>query len=132
MRDGERSPLYEAHHAPRYERQELIRQYQNSYRCRLVVVSDILIPNSVTLFEEALYDADPAQDLHVILATPAKRHRGARGETARAAHRQNTEPRRNDFRGRCQELRLAGYGSRSRRPAVAGHLAAVDEIQGTG
>ena len=77
MRDGERSPLYEAHHAPRYERQELIRQYQNRYQCRLVAVSDILIPNSVTLFEEALYDADPAQDLHVILATP-----GGDGETA--------------------------------------------------
>ena len=72
-----RSPLYEAHHAPRYERQALIRQYQEAHGCRLVVVADILIPNSVTLFEETLYDADPAKDLHVMLATP-----GGDGETA--------------------------------------------------
>lgn len=72
-----RSPLYEAHNAPRYERQDLIRRYQEAHKCRLVVVADILIPNSVTFFEETLYDADPSEDLHVMLATP-----GGDGETA--------------------------------------------------
>ena len=86
-----RSPLYEAHHAPRYERQELIRQYQEAYGCRLVVVADILIPNSVTLLEETLYDADPAEDLHVMLATP-----GGDGETAIRLVRQ--------AQSRCQTL----------------------------
>lgn len=72
-----RSPLYEAFHAPRYERQDLIRQYQEAHKCRLVVVADILLPNSVALFEETLHDADPSDDLHVMLATP-----GGDGETA--------------------------------------------------
>ena len=47
VRDGGRSPPYEAHHAPRYERQELIRQYQKRYKCRLVAVSNILIARSL-------------------------------------------------------------------------------------
>ena len=89
--DVARSPLYEAHHAPRYERQEFIRRYQDQHQCRLVVVSDILIPNSVTLFEETLYDADPSQDLHVMLATP-----GGDGETAIRLVRQ--------AQSRCKEL----------------------------
>lgn len=72
-----RSPLYEAFHAPRYERQALIREYQDAHKCRLVIVSDILISNSVALFEETLHDADPSEDLHVMLATP-----GGDGETA--------------------------------------------------
>ena len=72
-----RSPLYEAHNAPRYERQALIRRYQEAHRCRLVVVADILVPNSVTFFEETIHDADPSEDLHVMLATP-----GGDGETA--------------------------------------------------
>lgn len=53
-----RSPLYEAQHAPRYERQHLIRQYQETYRCRLVVLVDALFSTSITPFEELLYDAN--------------------------------------------------------------------------
>ena len=78
-----RSPLYQAQHAPRYERQKLIRSYQETYQCRLVVMRDILFPPSITLFEEALFDADPEQDLHVILGTP-----GGDGETALRLARQ--------------------------------------------
>lgn len=91
MAEARRSPLYEAHHASRYERQDLIRDYQATYRCRLVVVADILLPNSVTLLEEALYDADRAQDLHIMLATP-----GGDGETAIRMVRQ--------AQSRCREL----------------------------
>ena len=52
-----RTPLYEAHHAPRYERQALIRHYQETHSCRLVVMVDHLFSHSVTLFEETLDDA---------------------------------------------------------------------------
>ena len=62
-----RTPLYEAHHAPRYERQALIRQYQDTYSCRLVVMVDYLFSHSVTLFEETLFDANPDENLHVML-----------------------------------------------------------------
>ena len=72
-----RSPIYEAQNAPRYERQHLIRQYQEIYGCRLVVVMDVLFPYCITPFEELLYDADPEQDIHVMLSTP-----GGDGETA--------------------------------------------------
>ena len=72
-----RSPLYEAHHAPRYERQALIRDYQQTHSCRFVVMMDYLFSDSVTLFEETLYDAKPDEDLHVMLYTL-----GGDGETA--------------------------------------------------
>ena len=72
-----RSPLYEAQHAAWYERQHLIQAYENEYECRLVVLIDSLFPDSITPFEETLYDADPKEDLHVMLATP-----GGDGETA--------------------------------------------------
>ena len=72
-----RSPLYEAQRAAWYERQNLIQAYENEYDCRLVVLIDSLFPNSITPFEETLYDADPKEDLHVMLATP-----GGDGETA--------------------------------------------------
>ena len=88
---GSRSPLYEAFNAPRYERQQLIRQYQDRQNCRLVVLIDELFPSSVTLFEETLYDADPSHDLHVMLATP-----GGDGETAIRLVRQ--------AQSRCREL----------------------------
>lgn len=71
------SPLFHAHQADRYERQRLIRQYETDYRCRLVVVSDAIFPDSVTLFEELIYNANPAEDLHLVLNSP-----GGDGETA--------------------------------------------------
>lgn len=74
---SERSPLYEAHHASRYERQALIRHYQDTYSCRLVVMMGYLFPNCITLFEETIYDANPDDDLHVLLYTL-----GGDGETA--------------------------------------------------
>lgn len=86
-----RSPLYEARHAPRYERQELIRKYQETNHCRLVVLIDALFPHSVTLLEETLHDADPNQDLHIVFSTP-----GGDGETAIRLIRQ--------VQSRCRQL----------------------------
>ena len=48
-----------------------------SYSCRLVVMMDYLFPHSITLFEETIYDANPDDDLHVVLYTL-----GGDGETA--------------------------------------------------
>lgn len=80
--DGEsrrpsRSPFCEARHAPRYERQQLIRCYRDRHGCRLVVLIDRLFPDSVTLFEETLYDARPRTGSPCVAATP-----GGDGETA--------------------------------------------------
>ena len=86
-----RSPLYEAQNAGRYQRQQLIREYQEAYQARLVILIGQLFPESVTLFEETLYDADPDNDLHVLLATP-----GGDGETAIRLVRQ--------AQSRCREL----------------------------
>ena len=73
-----RSPLYEAANAGRYERQQIIRSYQEDHDCRLVVVRDVIFPlRSVPFFEEALFDADPERDLHLMLGTL-----GGDGETA--------------------------------------------------
>ena len=86
-----RTPLYEAEHAPRYERQRLIREYEEANKCRLVVMIDQLFSHSTTLFEETLYDADPREDLHLMLGTP-----GGDGETALRLARQ--------AQSRCKKL----------------------------
>ena len=87
----DRTPLYEAAHAGRYERQQLIREYQDAHDCRLVVMRDVIFPHSVPLFEETLFDADPGQDLHLMLGTP-----GGDGETALRIIRQ--------AQSRCRKL----------------------------
>ena len=74
---GARTPLFEARHAPRYERQRLIREYQVGHECRLAVLMGPLLPDSITLFEELLFDADPGADLHLMIDTP-----GGDGESA--------------------------------------------------
>lgn len=61
-------------------------EYEKDYSCRLVVLIDAIFPPySVTLFEELLVDANPEQDLHLLLWSP-----GGDGETAvrllRSAH----------------------------------------------
>ena len=86
-----RTPLYEAANAARYERQQLIRDYQEAYTCRLVVMRDAIFGRCVPFFEETLFDADPEQDLHVMLDTP-----GGDGETALRLIRQ--------AQSRCREL----------------------------
>ena len=71
------SPLFHAVQSARYERQGIIRSYEASHNCRLIVLIDTIFPPSVTLFEDLLYDADPSEDLHLLLASP-----GGDGETA--------------------------------------------------
>ena len=86
-----RTPLFEAQHSARYSRQQLIRAYQDRFDCRLVVLIDQLMPYSIPLFEETLFDADSNRDLHVLLWTL-----GGDGETALRLARQ--------AQARCREL----------------------------
>lgn len=71
------SPLFHAQHAERYERQRLIRKYEECFGCRLVVLVDVIFPESITFFEELIADADPRERLHLLLDTP-----GGDGESA--------------------------------------------------
>ena len=41
MTSERRTPLYEAYHSNRYERQALISQYQEQYGCSLIILSDL-------------------------------------------------------------------------------------------
>ena len=69
--------MYHAENSGRYDRQLLIREYQQRYDCRLAVVFDAIFPYSLNVFEDLVYDADPSKDLHLLLATP-----GGDGEAA--------------------------------------------------
>jgi hypothetical protein len=71
------SPLFHAEQSDRYERQRLFTIYEKRFSCRLIAVVDQLLPYSTTLFEELVYDANPEEDLHLLLVTP-----GGDGETA--------------------------------------------------
>lgn len=71
------SPLFAAEHAGRYQRQQMIREYEEEYNCRLIVIRDAIFGNGVTMLEELLFDADPSVDLHMILDSP-----GGDGEVA--------------------------------------------------
>lgn len=85
------SPLYHAEQAARYDRQGLISAYQETFKCRLVVMIDAIFGDSITYFEELVYDASPKQDLHLLLDTP-----GGDGETAVRIAR--------SAQARCKEL----------------------------
>ena len=63
------SPLFEAEQSSRYDRQRLIRAYQNEHNCRLVVFISAIHSTCIAFFEETLYDANPAQDIHLMLGT---------------------------------------------------------------
>jgi ATP-dependent protease ClpP protease subunit len=71
------SPLFHAEQSERYDRQQLFIAYEEMFSCRLIAIFDQILPYSVTLLEELIYDADPDQDLHLLLVTP-----GGDGETA--------------------------------------------------
>ncbi|HEX4865920.1 MAG TPA: hypothetical protein VFV02_17760, partial [Acidimicrobiales bacterium] len=61
------TPLFHAEHSERYQRQEWIRRYQDAYNCRLIVVIDVIFGHSVAVLEELIHDADPDEDLHLLL-----------------------------------------------------------------
>lgn len=69
----------------------MIREYQDEFGCRLVVVIDQIFPDGISFLEDLIYDADPGQDLHVLLDSP-----GGDGETAIRMVR--------SMQARCREL----------------------------
>ena len=71
------SPIYHAQRSDQYARQQLIQQYEHENSCRLVVMIDPIINHGVTMFEELIYDANPEEDLHLLLHSP-----GGDGEIA--------------------------------------------------
>lgn len=71
------SPLFRATHADRYERQSLIREYEQKFSCRLMMVFDIIGAWGITYLEDLLYDMPKDEDLHMILVSP-----GGDGESA--------------------------------------------------
>jgi hypothetical protein len=73
----DQTPLFFAEQADRYERQRLIREYERLFDCRFVVMIDAIFADSITYFEELIHDADPNEDLHLLLSSP-----GGDGETA--------------------------------------------------
>lgn len=46
------SPLFHAQNAARYDRQELIGVYQQTFDCRLIVMIDEVFPDSIALLED--------------------------------------------------------------------------------
>lgn len=64
------TPLFLSQHEARYQRRDLIREYERQHDCRLVVMIDAIMPESVTFFAELLHQADPEQDLHLMLCSP--------------------------------------------------------------
>lgn len=54
-----------------------MRSYQFEFGCRLVIMKDAIFPDSVTLFEDLIFDAKSSEDLHLMLDSP-----GGDGETA--------------------------------------------------
>lgn len=76
-REESLAPLLQASQAATQERQTLIGEYEDEFDCRLIVYIDAIFPPSVTVFEDLIYDADPKQDLHLLLSSP-----GGDGDTA--------------------------------------------------
>ncbi len=69
----------------------MIGQYQDAFQCRLIVMIDDVFPDSVGFLEDLIHDADPEQDLHLLLDSP-----GGDGETAIRLVR--------SMQARCREL----------------------------
>jgi hypothetical protein len=71
------TPLFRAQNEDRYLRRGLIQDYQARHNCRLVVMIDLIHPDSVTFFAELLHGAGPDEELHLLL-----RSAGGDGEVA--------------------------------------------------
>lgn len=51
-----RTPLFAAEHSERYERQKIIREYQELTSAKLIVIIDSISPTNMTIMEELLVD----------------------------------------------------------------------------
>jgi membrane-bound ClpP family serine protease len=69
----------------------LILRYEEEFKCRLAVVVDGIFGDSITYLEELIFDANPTENLHLMLSSP-----GGDGETALRLVR--------SAQARCKEL----------------------------
>src|SRR5689334_22084109 len=76
------SPIYHAHHSDRYQRQELIRAYEERTGAKLLAVVDVIDLDFVQNIEEHLINDDGRRELHIVLRSP-----GGDGEQALRAVR---------------------------------------------
>ncbi|WAB84972.1 hypothetical protein OVN20_05320 [Microcella daejeonensis] len=74
---GSTTHLFAAQQANRYDRQSIIRAYQEATGANLIVMMDQVFSHGVTLLQELLVDCRPDKPLHVLLSTP-----GGDGEVA--------------------------------------------------
>jgi hypothetical protein len=93
MASFQRTPLFEAENSDRYDRQRIIREYQQLKQCNLLVLIDQIIPPGMTFVEELLYQCDPEKPIHLMLASP-----GGDAETAVRIVR--------SVQSRCSELTI--------------------------
>lgn len=75
--DTDLTPFFEAEHAPRFDRQRLIREYEAAFECGLIAFVGDIVPESATYFEDLLHDVERERDLHLLIGSP-----GGDGETA--------------------------------------------------
>ena len=87
------SPLFHAQNSGRYDRQQLIHEYETLVDCRLIVMIDAIFYDSVTLFEELLHDCSLDSDTHLLINSP-----GGVGEVAIRLVR--------SAQSRCRELTI--------------------------
>ena len=75
--DPPQSPFFRSLNADRYARQSMITAYEARHGCRLAVMAGPIIDDSIVLFQDLIYDANPQEDIHLLLASP-----GGDGEVA--------------------------------------------------
>ena len=85
------SPLVEAQNSGRPERQALIADYERIVGCRLIVLIGEIFSEGITFLEDLIYDADPDENMHLMLVSP-----GGDGEAAVRLAR--------SMQARCKEL----------------------------
>lgn len=85
--------MFAAQHSERYARQQLIREYEQLHSASLIIMIDAVFAHNITYLEELLFDAQPDQPLHLLLASP-----GGDGEAAIRMVR--------SIQSRCTELTI--------------------------
>lgn len=65
-----RTPLYASEHSGRYERQKLIRGYEQITGRNMIAVVDQVYEGKMAVFQELLGDCDPNKELDVLLSSP--------------------------------------------------------------
>ena len=83
--DPPQSPFFRSLNADRYARQSMITAYEARHGCRLAVMAGPIIDDSIVLFQDLIYDANPQEDIHLLLASP-----GGDGEVAVRLARQSS------------------------------------------